>query len=132
MSAIQRRVGAAILLLAAAAALTACASNAGAGGGSTATADPVGTWGDPEANGEPSLVLASDGKLTGTDGCNQLSGAWADDDGTITFENVASTRMFCEDVDDWLSKLDTGTIEGETLTLYGAGGKEIGTLERTE
>jgi heat shock protein HslJ len=130
MSTIPRRVGAAILVLAAAAALAACAGNAGTGG--SAAHDPVGTWGDPEANGEPSLELASDGKLTGTDGCNQLSGAWTDDEGTLTFENVASTRMFCEDVDDWLSKLDTGTVAGDTLTLYGAAGREIGTLERSE
>lgn len=130
MSGIQRRVGAALVLLAAAAALTACAGNAGAG--DTEPVDPVGTWGDTAAANEPSLVLAGDGSLSGTDGCNRLTGAWSDDDGTIAFENVASTRMFCEGVDDWLSRLDTGTIEGETLTLYGAGGKEIGTLERSE
>ena len=127
MSAIQRRVGAAILLLAAAAALAACASNAGTGGSDPD--DPVGTWGDTEAAGEPSLVLASDGKLSGTDGCNQLSGAWTDDD-TIAFDNVASTMMACEDVDTWLSKLSTGTVSGDTLTVYNARGKEIGTLER--
>jgi heat shock protein HslJ len=124
----HRRILAATVLLAAAAALTACAGNTGAGG--SASNDPVGTWGDTEANGEPSLVLASDGKLSGTDGCNQLSGSWTDDDDTITFENVASTMMACEDVDTWLSKLSTGTVSGNTLTVYGPAGKEIGTLER--
>jgi heat shock protein HslJ len=126
----QRRILAATVLLAAAAALTACAGNAGSGG--SESNDPVGTWGDTEANGEPSLVLASDGKLSGTDGCNQLSGSWTDNDDTITFENVASTMMACEDVDTWLSKLSTGTVSGDTLTVYGPAGKEIGTLERSE
>ena len=124
----QRRILAATVLLAAAAALTACAGNSGSGG--SGSNDPVGTWGDTKAAGEPSLVLASDGKLSGTDGCNQLSGAWTDDDDTITFDNVASTMMACEDVDTWLSKLSTGTVSGDTLTVYNARGKEIGTLER--
>jgi heat shock protein HslJ len=122
-----RRVGAALLLLAAAAALTACASNAGGG---SASSDPVGTWGDPDANGEPSLVLTNDGKLTGTDGCNQLSGSWSEDDGTITFGELASTRMFCEDVDDWLSKANTAKVDDKTMTVYGPAGKKIGTLDR--
>ena len=121
---------AATVLLVAAAALTACAGNAGTG--DSGSADPVGTWGDTATTGEPSLVLASDGKLSGTDGCNQLSGAWTDDDGTITFDNVASTMMACEDVDTWLSELSTGTVSGDTLTVMNSGGKEIGTLERSE
>jgi heat shock protein HslJ len=128
MSTIQRRVGAATVLLAAAAVFTACAGNAGGG----ESADPVGVWGDQAATGEPSLELASDGTLTGTDGCNRLSGSWTDDDDTITFEQVASTRMFCEGVDDWLSQLATGTISGETLTVFNDRGTEIGTLERSE
>jgi len=126
----QRRILATTVLLAAAAALTACAGNAGSGGSDSN--DPVGTWGDTKAAGEPSLVLTSDGKLSGTDGCNQLSGAWTDDDDTITFDNVASTMMACEDVDTWLSKLSTGTVSGDTLTVYNTRGKEIGTLERSE
>ena len=126
----QRRILATTVLLAAAAALTACAGNAGSGGSDSN--DPVGTWGDTKAAGEPSLVLTSDGKLSGTDGCNQLSGAWTDGDDTITFDNVASTMMACEDVDTWLSKLSTGTVSGDTLTVYNTRGKEIGTLERSE
>ncbi|MFD4422522.1 META domain-containing protein [Agromyces sp. NPDC058484] len=112
-----------------AAMLTACATNAGTD--AAAPADPVGTWGDAGAPAEPSLGLASDGALTGTDGCNRLMGSWSDDAETITFEDVASTRMACPDVDTWLSALATGTIAGETLTVFDADGAEIGTLERT-
>ncbi len=67
----------------------------------------------------------------GTDGCNRLRGSWSDDGETITFSNVASTRMACPDVDTWLSALATGTIAGETLTVFDVSGTEIGTLERT-
>ena len=120
------------LLIASAAMLTACATNAGTDG--AASADPVGTWGDADTRTEPSLALASDGVLTGTDGCNRLMGAWSADDatGTITFADVASTRMACEGVDTWLSGLATGTIAGETLTVFDADGGEIGTLPRSD
>ena len=127
------------ILLAAALALSGCATGgAGDGGSPSAAADDIsageaaGTWGDAGDSAEPSLVLDEDGALSGTDGCNQLSGAWTDDDDTITFDNVASTMMACEDVDTWLSKLSTGTVSGDTLTVYNARGKEIGTLERSE
>lgn len=47
-----------------------------------------------------------------------------------TFINVASTMMFCEDVDTWLSGLDTGVLDGGTLHIHDAGGTEIGSLSR--
>ena len=94
--------------------------------------DPVGTWGDPSVDGEPYLSLAGDGSLTGTDGCNRLSGSWSVDEGEqVLFENVASTRMFCEGVDDWLSGLSAATIAGTTMTVLGQDGSEIGQLERS-
>lgn len=122
------------MIVLAAAALTACASNAGTD--ATEPVDPVGTWGDASASSEPSLVLADDGKLTGTDGCNRLMGSWSTDESdagdAVSFVDVASTRKMCEDVDTWLSKLATGTIAGETLTILDADGAEIGTLERAK
>lgn len=120
------------MLIAATAMLTACATNAGTD--AAASVDPVGTWGDADTRSEPSLALASDGVLTGTDGCNRLMGSWSTDDDTdtITFADVASTRMACEGVDTWLSGLATGTIAGETLTVFDADGADIGTLPRTD
>ena len=117
------------ILVAAATILTACAANAGTD--AAASVDPVGTWGDADTSTEPSLALASGGVLTGTDGCNRLMGSWsADDDDTITFADVASTRMACEGVDTWLSGLSTASIDGDTLTVYDESGAEIGTLPR--
>lgn len=123
----QRWTTTGIVLLAAAAVLAACAGNAG----TTEPVDPVGTWGDPSETAEPSLALASDGSLTGTDGCNRLTGSWSDDGETITFSDVATTRMMCAHVDAWLSELATGTIQGETLAVLDDAGSEIGTLERS-
>ena len=50
----------------------------------------AGTWGDTDDSTEPSLELAEDGTLSGTDGCNQLSGQWTENGVDLTFENVAS------------------------------------------
>jgi heat shock protein HslJ len=94
--------------------------------------DPVGTWGDPSVEAEPYLSLAEGGALTGSDGCNRLSGSWSVDEADqVLFENVASTRMFCEGVDDWLSSLAAAEISGTTMTVLGQDGSEIGQLERT-
>lgn len=94
--------------------------------------DPVGTWGDPSVEAEPYLSLAEDGSLTGSDGCNRLSGSWSVDEADqVLFEDVASTRMFCEGVDDWLSGLAAADIAGTTMTVLGQDGSEIGQLERS-
>lgn len=130
------------ILLAAALALSGCATGGGTeDGGSpaaSASADEIsagaaaGTWGDADDTTQPSLELAEDGTLSGTDGCNQLSGQWTENGVDLTFENVASTMMACADVDTWLSALDTATIDGSTMTVHDESGTDIGTLERTE
>jgi len=126
------------ILLAAALALSGCAGNAGGGGDDSASAgakgssseSAVGEWGDVDDSAQPSLVLAKDGTLTGTDGCNQLNGGWTQEGDTVTFSNVASTMMMCADVDTWLAGLDTAKVDGSTMTVYGPAGRKIGTLER--
>jgi heat shock protein HslJ len=118
--------GAAIALLA----LTGCLGAQGSA--KDGDIDPVGTWGDPSKPSEPFLSLADDGKLSGSDGCNTLSGSWSVDEGEqVLFEDVAMTRMFCEGVDDWLSGLTAATIADTTMTVLGQDGSEIGQLERT-
>ena len=108
-------------------ALTGCAGSSGG-----PSIDPVGSWGDTSDTAEPSLTLDDDGSLTGTDGCNQLSGEWRlEDDDLVYFDAVASTRMACADVDTWLEGLSQATISGSTMTISGSDGAEIGQLERT-
>ena len=133
--------GTILFAAAAALALAGCATGGGTGygGAPTESADDeisagaaAGTWGDAADSAEPSLVLEADGTLTGTDGCNRLTGEWVENGVDLTFENVATTLMACADVDTWLSGLDTATIDGSTMTVYDESGDELGTLERTE
>lgn len=103
-----------------------------AGGTTTdvATPDPVGTWGS-EAEGQPHLVLDEGGELSGSDGCNRLSGSWEQmDDGKVEFGTVAATLMACPDVDTWLAQLSSATIDGTTMHVQDTAGVEIGTLNK--
>ncbi|MFW0775447.1 META domain-containing protein [Paenarthrobacter nitroguajacolicus] len=108
--------------------LVAAAFLAGCGGIGT-TSPFVGEWGDAKDTKQPSLNLASDGKATGTDGCNRLMGSWKEDGKTITFGGFSSTRMACESVDTWLSNASTAKIQEDgKLAVFGQDGSQIGTL----
>lgn len=113
-------------LLAAAAAVAVLALT----GCSSAAPSAVGSWGDAAQTNQPSLELSKDGKVTGTDGCNRLMGGYSEEGGTVQFKQLASTMMFCEGVDTWLSKASTATVSGDTLTINDEAGAEIGTLKR--
>ncbi|RNE49763.1 META domain-containing protein [Corynebacterium alimapuense] len=104
-------------------ALSACSS-------SSAAVVVAGTWGE-DAQGQPQLVLEEDGHLSGTDGCNRLAGSWEqNDEQTITFDQVAMTKMACFDVDTWLMSLDTAFVDGDVMHVNDASGAEIGSLLR--
>ena len=96
-----------------------------------ATADPVGAWGGDGVSSEPALALADDGTLTGTDGCNRLVGSWSEGDGTIIFDDVASTRRACEGVDTWLWTLAGATVDESIMTVLDVSGDRIGELARS-
>lgn len=102
--------------------LALCACSSGSG-------DVEGAWGSSEG-GQPQLELNEDGTLNGTDGCNRFSGSWELEDGVISFGEVASTLMACEDVDTWLNGLSTATVDGDILRVLDVSEAEIGTLER--
>ncbi|WP_157426895.1 META domain-containing protein [Agromyces salentinus] len=109
--------------------LSGCAGEEGSARGGSE--DPSGEWGDSSDTTAPSLELDDDGSFSGTDGCNQLSGSWSIDEADhVQFEDVASTRMACEDVDTWLMDLSQATIADDTMTVLGTDGSEIGTLQR--
>ncbi len=89
-----------------------------------------GTWGN-EGEGQPRLVIADDGTLTGTTGCNTINGSWTAEGDTMIIGPMASTRMFCEGVDEWLLDAANGTIvdaDGIALVLVDDDGNEIGSL----
>ena len=113
----------AVRALSAAGALVACAAG-------EEPADAVGTWGE-DAEGEPQLVIDEDGTVSGTDGCNRMTGTWSEgEDQDVTFDDMAVTQMACEGVDDWLRTVATGEVEGDELVLYDESGEQIGTLAR--
>lgn len=111
------------LVVACALALSGCAS---------AQPGVVGVWGNPDTTSKPSLELGDNGELTGTDGCNRLMGSYTVQGDKITFEGVASTLMYCEGVDTWLSALASATVTGNDMTVFDRAGAEIGTLERAD
>ena len=94
--------------------------------------DPVGVWSESSDDASPTLSLHDDETVTGYDGCNQLTGGWEPTDNGVNFKQLASTRMACEDVDDWLSRAASATISYDTMTVLDPDGKTLGTLERTD
>jgi len=103
-----------------------------AGCAAPAAIQVTGTWGDQTQQGTPSLELGPNGALSGTDGCNQLVGEYVATGADLVFEQVASTKMFCEGIDTWLANLATASVTGDTMTLFDSAGVEIGSLERAE
>ncbi len=117
-------------VLAASLAFTGCSGVSGEDTGGDI--DPTGTWGDASAQGSPSLTLDEGGDVSGTDGCNQLTGTWSVNEADqVEFENVATTRKACDGVDDWLSGMSAADVADDTMTILGADGSPIGTLERS-
>ena len=118
-----RGAAAAALLGAAALVLTACS-------GTASVADT--SWGKLDTRGEPSMTFTKDGGAFGSDGCNVVNGKWTEEKGTVTFGPLASTMMFCEGVDTWLSTATTAVATGDKITFSDEAGKEIGSLKKTE
>ena len=96
----------------------------------TTNNEVVGSWGDPGVKDKPSLEFNADGTVSGSDGCNQLTGSWTEDGGVISFGPLASTKMACEGATPWLVDPASATVKGDVLTVSNSDGKEIGTLNR--
>ena len=128
MSGKRKIIGGGIALLAVLT-LAGCLGEEGSARGGSVDAD--GTWGDTSKDASPYLELEDDGSFSGSDGCNTLNGSWSVDEAEqIEFEDVATTLKACEDVDDWLAGLSVATVAGDTMTVLGQDGSEIGQLER--
>lgn len=89
----------------------------------------LGTW-SSEEKGNPFLTFQEDGRVSGSDGCNGLGGEYEVEDEAVTIKRGASTLMACPDVDDWLGKFSSVTIDGDTMTVLNKDGDEIGQLQR--
>lgn len=124
----MRRAGVAIVgAVMLAFSLVACSSEGTQSAEASGSVEATGTWGSG-APAQPQLVLAEDGTLSGTDGCNNLFGSWQQEGNMIDFGQVGSTLMYCEGVDTWLLQLNTGKVEGNALVVFDSDGNEIGTL----
>lgn len=93
--------------------------------------DPTGLWGQQE-QGQPWLKLFKEGKVAGSDGCNNLMSTWSQEAEKISFSAMASTMMYCHGVDTWLSTADHATIQDGSLLVFDANDQQIGTLPRGE
>ena len=90
----------------------------------------MGVWGDAHTRGVPYLELFDDQRLAGSDGCNRLIGGWEVQGDTVEFRKLASTMMYCEGVDTWLSQAATAVREGATMTILNESGTPIGSLQK--
>ena len=104
--------------------------------GAGQTASLIGTWklsayGPKETptpaviGGEATLTFENNGSVTGNGGCNSLGGTYKADDKKITFSEITSTLMACDDsrmaqesaVAQVLSGTATYEIKANKLTL---------------
>jgi len=74
---------------------------------------------------EATLSFGNDGTVGGSGGCNSLGGTYEGDGNQITFHDITSTLMACDDArmaqESTVNQVLTGTadyvIDGNTLTL---------------
>lgn len=88
-------------------------------------------------NGLPFIEFLADGKITGFDGCNRFNGSVEVGAKTLNLGPLASTRMFCPDIDsdkfmDAINQVTGFTKNGDLLELTGAAGSLLTFLPTTK
>ncbi|MET7403021.1 META domain-containing protein [Dactylosporangium sp. NPDC005572] len=86
--------------------------------------------GSVPAGVEAWLTFGTDGRVTGSDGCNQLGGAYTAEGSTIRFADLVTTKMACQDeraaVESAVLRVLRGevrsAIDGDHLTLTASDG----------
>ena len=91
----------------------------------------------PSGGQEAHLVFQPGGRVSGSDGCNRLTGTYTLNGEGVTFGQYAATQMACPDAADVerrfrgaLKGTSRWRIVGEHLELYGATGKPLAIFER--
>lgn len=75
--------------------------------------------------------MLEDFRVIGSDGCNRIFGSWElNDDGSVELKQMASTMMFCQDVDTWMSGASTVNIIEGILVVTNSEATVVGSLER--
>jgi heat shock protein HslJ len=85
---------------------------------------------------EMKLTLRGENKVTGFGGCNSFFGSYEHDEASLSFSQLAATRMFCAESMDKeslfmksLSAVKTYKIIGQTLQFFDADGKLLARFE---
>ena len=85
----------------------------------------------------PHLLFGADGRLSGADGCNRLTGPYTVKANGITFGQIAGTQMACPKTDEMANRFRAAlkgtshwSILNERLEFYGATGKPLAVFER--
>ena len=88
---------------------------------------------------DPHLVFGPEGRLSGADGCNRLTGPYTVKANGITFGQIAGTQMFCEEAGDVPNRFRAAlkgtshwSIVNGRLEVYGATGKPLAVFVRRE
>lgn len=89
------------------------------------------------AERRPHLVFGTDGRVSGADGCNRLTGPYTVKANGITFGAIAGTRMACPKTDELATRFNAAlkgtshwSIVKDRLELYGATGKPLAVFEK--
>lgn len=86
---------------------------------------PVGSLSPAVEDAEAGITFNEDGTLAGNSGCNGYGGNYEVEDNQITFSEIVSTLIFCDEplggqeetVYQVLAETATFEIEGNTLTI---------------
>jgi heat shock protein HslJ len=94
----------------------------------------------PAGASAPTLAFdATQRRVTGSTGCNNLAGDYQQGGGNLTFSSIATTRRACPPPFDALenrflkalAQTASSTISGDTLVLLGGGGERLIVLQAT-
>ena len=92
--------------------------------------NPVGGW-EASVDGATFLSFSADGTVTGSDGCDDLSGRWSQDSaGRIELEALLpQTANACDGIDAWLGRGRSADIIDGYMYVNGEAGSPIGGLQ---
>ena len=93
----------------------------------------------PTGDGDPHLVFGADGRVSGSDGCNRLTGPYTVKGNGLTFGQLAGTMMACPQTDETARRFQSalkGTshyrVAAGRLEFYGATGKPLAVFVRRD
>lgn len=94
--------------------------------------EPVGTW-TGFNDDRSSLRFSPNGSLSGSDGCDTMTGRWTQDsDGRIIFDELSVTTGDCDSGYTWLSQGRSARVFEELLYINDADGSPVSLMETSD